>query len=259
MSDLSLSSLQLILKEFSERYRQFSSDDIFTLWFLRAYVTSSEQQAAEAVVGGAGDKSHDAIFIDDAAKTIFVVQAKYRNKLSAKSESRNDLIGFAHIAHQLGNPSDAAFTRYTEKMDEFTAGRAASARRRILKDSYRLHLFFVTLGKVSETQRQDAEAIVRRAKYDSAIEVIDGRRVMVIFRDYLDGVAPPVPVLDLEMEQVPKVRVNAISNRFDETNDIKSWVFSMRGDAVGSMFEIADIRLFARNIRGFFGKKNSGQ
>ena len=99
-------------------------------------------------------------------------------------------------------------------MDEFTAGRAASARRRILKDLYRLHLFFVTLGKVSETQRRDAEAIVRRAKYDLAIEVIDGRRVMVIFRDYLDGVAPPVPVLDLEMEQVPKVRVNAISNRF---------------------------------------------
>ena len=57
MSDLSLSSLQLILKEFSERYRQFSSDDIFTLWFLRAYVTSSEQQAAEAVVGGAGARA----------------------------------------------------------------------------------------------------------------------------------------------------------------------------------------------------------
>ena len=38
---------------------------------------------------------------------------------------------------------------------------------------------------------------------------------VVIYRDYLDGVAPPVPVLDLEMEQVPKVRVNAISNRFD--------------------------------------------
>ena len=35
---------------------------------------------------------------------------------------------------------------------------------------------------------------------------------------------------------------------------IKIWVLSMRGDAVGAMFEIADVRLFARNIRGFFRK-----
>jgi AIPR protein len=141
-------------------------------------------------------------------------------------------------------------------MDELTAGRITAGRRRILRDNYRLHLFFVTLGKVSETHRHDAESNVRRARCEAALEVIDGKRIMVIFRDYLDGVAPPVPSLDLEMEQVPGVRVSAISNRFDEINNIESWVFSMRGDAVGVMFEIADIRLFARNIRGFLGKDN---
>jgi hypothetical protein len=139
---------------------------------------------------------------------------------------------------------------------ELAAVRAAMGRRRILKDSYRLHLFFVTLGKVSEVHRRDAEIIVRRAKCEAVIEVIDGKRVMIIFRDYLDGVAPPVPLLNLEMEQAPNVRVNAVLDRFDETNDIESWVFTMRGDAVGAMFENADIRLFARNIRGFLGKKN---
>ncbi len=36
---------------------------------------------------------------------------------------------------------------------------------------------------------------------------------------------------------------------------LSSWVFTMRGDAVGAMFEYAGVRLFARNIRGFLGSK----
>src|SRR5262245_60962695 len=172
MSDL-YQSLRLTLKEYSDRYPQLSQADVFALWFLRAYVTTSEQQAASAVVGGKGDKSNDAILIDDAAKTVFVIQTKFCGALSKKNESRNDLIGFADIAVQLGNPSDRTFKQYTDRMDELTAGRATAGRRRILRDKYRLHLFFVTLGKVSETHRRDAESVVRRASCEAALEVID--------------------------------------------------------------------------------------
>jgi hypothetical protein len=106
MSDL-YKRLHSTLKEYSDRHRQLSQADVFTLWFLRAYVTTSEQQAASAVVGGKGDKSCDAIFIDDPAKTVFVVQTKFRAALSKKNESRNDLVGFADIAIQISNPSES--------------------------------------------------------------------------------------------------------------------------------------------------------
>jgi hypothetical protein len=251
-SDL-LSNLRTTIGELSDRYSHLSSDDVFSLWFLRAFVTSSEQQASSAVVGGSGDKSNDAILIDDAAKCVFVVQSKYRKSLGKTNEQRSHVIAFADIANGISTESDSDFKQYCDQMEEFTAARAKEARRRILKDGYRLHLFFVTLWKVSPTTRRDAELVVRRARCQAAIEIIDGKRTMVIFRDYLDGVAPPVPTLDLELERVPGVQSSAVSNRFDEANNIDSWVFSMRGDAVGAMFEAAGIRLFARNIRGFMG------
>lgn len=71
----------------------------------------------------------------------------------------------------------------------------------------------------------------------------------------MDGVAPPIPGLDLEMEKSPTVTVNGVSQRYDNQNNIESWVFSMRGDAVAEMFDYAGVRLFARNIRGFLGAK----
>jgi hypothetical protein len=76
---------------------------------------------------------------------------------------------------------------------------------------------------------------------------------MLLFLDYLDGVAPPIPTLDLEMEAGSDVTVNGVSQRYDRAANVESWVFSMRGDAVAMLYEKAGIRLFARNIRGFMG------
>jgi hypothetical protein len=39
MFDISLRGLRSTLAELSDRYRHLSQNDIFTLWFLRAYVT----------------------------------------------------------------------------------------------------------------------------------------------------------------------------------------------------------------------------
>jgi hypothetical protein len=43
---------------------------------------------------------------------------------------------------------------------------------------------------------------VRRVDDHSRIEVIDGKPAMLLFRDYLDGVAPPIPTLDLKWNLV---------------------------------------------------------
>jgi hypothetical protein len=43
---------------------------------------------------------------------------------------------------------------------------------------------------------------------------------MLLLADYIDGVAPPVPSLDLEIE-------TGIFHRYDSKTDIEAWVFSM--------------------------------
>jgi hypothetical protein len=133
------------------------------------------------------------------------------------------------------------------------ASRLKLARDRVRNDNYRVVLYFVTLGNVSDSHRKDADSLARKAKCEVTFEVIDGQRTMLLLRDYLDGVAPPIPTLDLEMEQGPHVRVNGVAQRYDDMNQIESWVFSMRGDAVAELFRYAGIRLFARNVRGFLG------
>jgi len=254
---LTARDLRAALDDIGERFRNLSLDDRFVLWFLRAYVTESEDRAAEAISGGARDKGIDALFIDDAARAIFVVQGKYHKEVGQTTEKRADVVSLAEIAHRLSEPTGKLFSEFLSKADGYVAERLKEARKRVINSNYRIWLYFVTLGNVSASTRKDAQSLVRTLRRDATIEVIDGRRAMLLFRDYLDGVAPPIPTLDLEMEQGAHVTVNGVSQRYDDKNNIESWVFSMRGDAVASLYERAGVRLFARNIRGFLGSKTA--
>jgi len=101
--------------------------------------------------------------------------------------------------------------------------------------------------------RDEANRLVRRSSDRASIDIFDGRQVLLLLRDYLDGVAPPVPSLELEMESGEGVRVNGILQRYDTKTNIESWVFSMSGRAVGDLYSFGGSRLFARNVRGFLG------
>src|SRR4051812_14262957 len=90
--DISIEDFDAVVEDIRARFPRLSADDRFALWFLRAFVTDSEAHAADAVAGGARDKGIDAILIDDQAKCVFVVQAKYRKSLGKTSEKRADII-----------------------------------------------------------------------------------------------------------------------------------------------------------------------
>ncbi|MBN1361831.1 MAG: AIPR family protein [Sedimentisphaerales bacterium] len=250
---LTIKDLQDALADLHDRFPALSDDDLFTLWFLRAYITESESEAAGAVTGTSGDKGVDGILIDNPVRTVFVVQAKYRKQIGGKAEKRADVISFAELALRLCEPDELAFGDYLKTTDPTVAQHLRQARKRVLKDNYRVRLSYVTLGNCSTSVVKDVQQLVKKAGCDAHIDVITGRRIMLLVRDYLDGVAPPIPTLGLEMEAGANVKVNGVSQRYDHRTKIESWVFSMRGDAVASLFESAGVRLFARNIRGFLG------
>ncbi len=253
-----IDDLNSALNDIGERFTKLPIDDLFVLWFLRAFITESEATAAEAVSGGARDKGIDALLIDDDAKTVFIVQGKYHQSLGAKSEKRADVVSFAEIAHQLADPDDDGFEDFVRPAESLVKKQLKTARERILKRDYRIRQYFVTLGKVSSAIQKDADAQARKSWCDDAtLEVIHFKRLMLIFQDYLDGVAPPIPTLDLEMEKGPNVTVNSVAQRYDDSNEIESWVFSMSGDRVAELYNYAGVRLFARNIRGFLGESTA--
>lgn len=147
---------------------------------------------------------------------------------------------------------DASFSAYTKDLAPETHEKLAQARNRIRTRKYRLLLYYVTSGKCSRSIREDAARVVNRSGAESGIDIVDGQRLLLVLSDYLDGVAPPVPTLDLEIES-GKGQGGGILQRYDKETDIESWVFSITDRTVSELYERAGSRLFARNIRGFLG------
>ncbi len=245
-----IEDLKREVEDLGSRFAKLSDDNLFVAWYLTAMLVDDERTAAESIVGGAGDKSVDAIYIDDDVRCAFVVQAKYREKIKAASEGRSDVVAFAGLAEVLFGPN-ATFQDYKTKADQLVVERMRTVRERVQKRGYRLQLHYVTLGKCSSGLRNEAAAIVKRDSERRAdFHLFDGDQVLSVLADYLDGVAPPVPSLDLAFESSGAI------NRFDQATNIDSWVFTMRGHDMGELYRRSGIRLFARNVRGFLGDTN---
>ena len=240
------------LADFKERYPQLKDDELFVLWFLRAFVAEDEATAAKALCGGSHDKGVDAVLIDESARIVFVVQGKYRQKVAGKTEHRGDVVGFAQLAVVLCGDAQG-FGTLSRDLSPEVAQRLEQARSRLKKRNYALHHYYVTVGKCSPALREEADRIIRGADAPTTFELFDGKRVLLLLSDYLDGVAPPVPSLDLDIESGGGVRTTGVLNRYDSKTDIESWAFSMTDAAVAGLYERAGVRLFARNVRGFLG------
>lgn len=240
------------LSGYRERFPKLADDHLFVLWFLRAFITEDEREAADSLCGGSNDKGVDAVLIDNETKNVFITQGKYRQKANGKSEHRNDVLGFADLAlHLSGNAK--SFSEFCHNIAPDVHSRLVKARKRILEDGYQLQLFYVTMGRCGEKLKNEANNRVRTADCNASFQVFVSVQVLLLLDDYLGGVAPPVPSLDLEMESGNGVEVKGIFHRHDRKTDIESWVFSMTGRSAAELFERAGTRLFARNIRGFLG------
>lgn len=246
------SDLRNEVREFQSRYPKLSDDDSFVAWFIRAYLVDRDQQAADCVTGSANDQGIDAVLVDDNAHRVFVVQGKYRQKILGKSEARNDVLGFADLARDLLG-SDEEFSEFLKHVDDLVGDRAKQARERCLKRQYKLDLYYVTTGSCSRPLVEAGRARAKQATAGQAVLwILDGRRVINVLDDYLDGVAPPVPSVDLAIAGQTGYGPGIVA-RYDPASGIESWVFTAAGSDVGELFRQSGIKIFARNVRGFLG------
>ena len=78
---LSEIDLQSELNDFHDRCPKLGDDELFVLWFRRAFVAEDEATVTSALCGGQRDKGVDAVLIDDPALIVFVVPGKHRQKI----------------------------------------------------------------------------------------------------------------------------------------------------------------------------------
>ncbi len=253
LQKFTMEELKAILTDFGESHQHLTEDNLFTAWFLRAYLTDNDQDALEAATGASNDKGIDALLIDTDTKSVFVVQAKFHSKIGAANAKRADVLSLVDTARYLTDQDEEAFNEYIKNANPVVSAKLIKARRFVQRDNYRIRLYFVTTGKCSSDITKNARIRASKLSSQVSMDIITGQQILLLARDYLDGVAPPIPAMDLEMESGANVKVNGVAQRFDHLTHIESWVFSMRGQAVAQLYETAGIRLFARNIRGFLG------
>lgn len=201
MAASTIETLKSEIQDLQARYRALTEDHLFVLWFLHAYLVDEEDSAARALAGGPNDKGIDALLLDESSESVFLVQGKFRATIGRKSEARGDVTSFASMADVLLGEPDR-FREFLEGIDALVEEKLRAARKRLSRknDPYQLQLLYVTLGRVSEGLRREATDIVRQAGPRASIRVLDGRQVLGLLDDYLDGVAPPVRSLDLPIE-----------------------------------------------------------
>lgn len=252
--DTVLKDLEVQMRELGSAYPALIEDRLFSAWFIHAYITEDLDQAVTSVTGQTGDKDADAILIDKETKTVSIVQAKYRKKYMGKTEKASDIYALAALAEHLYTDSDEDFAKFIENAAAEVAAKLKSARDILSQPGWTLSLLFVTLGKTTSNIRENAEKRVRKASRNAGFEFIDGARLMLLLRDYLDGAAPPVASIELSVENGDGIVVKSTMNRFDSKKSIESWVFPAKGSDVGNLFIKHGRRIFARNVRGFLGE-----
>lgn len=251
MAQVTANDLRIEVEDIRERYRGLKDDDLFVAWFMKCFVTDTEEEGVASLVGGPKDKSLDAVHIAEAARKVYLIQGKYHQKLSAALEKRNDVLAFADLARCFTD--EEAYRTFRKDLAPGAAGKADDARNRIKTRDYSLQLYFVTTGKCSPVLAREAVNAVRRTKENADIDFIDGVGVLRLLADYLAGVAPPVPRLEFEIESGKGVVLSGVLQRFDSKTKIESWVVPVNVDQIARMYESAGVRLFARNVRGFLG------
>lgn len=230
--------------EIQDRYPKLSSDNAFVVWFLRAFITEDEKNAFQSITGRASDKNSDAVYIDNDNRLCFVIQGKY-HQTSEPNVSRSDILTFVDMGKCLVSDKKN-FESLLNNANSTVTESFKKVRNLVLKNNYTVVLIFVTTGKISNTNIEDAET--RLDNYDNIrFENYSRSDLMKLMQDYIEGAAPPVPVISLP------VQGSEVFTRDDTNTGISSWLFTMAGKDISKIFNNVGIRLFARNIRGYLG------
>ncbi len=251
-----LRDLHKAIREMGKAEFVGTPDLVFTYWYLRSSFTGLDlaDVAREGVHGGKNDKNVDGAYIDEQARRIYLLQAKYRRAAAGRREGAGELHKFATLGDAVLRYEDNEFHEFVNDAKPDVADRLRQARK-LAGNDYELELHYVTLGTLPA---KDVSSAKRTAKAAGArltvVECADVLRTWLHFRETLQ--APPPP-FSLEPGEGDESITRSILERADNRARLNCWVFPMRGDLLGKLFRDIGPRLFARNIRGYLGGANT--
>ena len=128
-----------------------SKDNAFSWWFIN-YQTGDESLASYAITGSVGDKNIDAMWIDDDALIVNVLQTKLRTKFGKAKEKRNDLTALLDLVDIFYD--DKKRETLIKKLPPEIVKKILTGVNRV-KRKYRIRLWFITTGKVTQNYKEE--------------------------------------------------------------------------------------------------------
>jgi hypothetical protein len=237
------------LSEVGRALPQRKKHDHFAAWAVEAFVAGDRDAAVKSLTGPVGERAVDAVYIDTSARTVTVFQAKLHTGIGRHIEARETLLEFILVNKKLlGRAED--FDRFAASVEPICERLLRDAFARIHDEGYQLTLVYVTTGSVSAPiEREVQDEFVLDSGGRSDLVILQAGSVVALMKDHLEGAAPAVPTLRLELSSPSQVYVNI------EERAAELYVVLMTAESVASLY--TDERIFLRNIRGFLGADKS--
>ena len=121
----------------------------FVVWYLRNIHNLDTVEAKECLTDGAGDKQIDAVYIDDQASTIYIIQGKYYSGPSVDAEPVREVLSAWMQIKDLDHLQEGANNKLKVKITEI-----ANA----LSDDYEIVFELVTTSRLTPSALKDFEA-----------------------------------------------------------------------------------------------------
>lgn len=247
---MSLQELRSELRDLQEIRPELKEPELFVMWFVMAALGESDPEAAAAALcGGAGDKGVDAVYVDHDSGSVSLVQGKF--SISEKgTEPLSEVVAFASLSPTLLD--DEKYKAWRLKAMPTAEARMKDARKLVISRNYKLNLYYATTRGCTPTTEQQARRLAHGPSVQFA--VYQRRDIDRLIRDYLDGVAPPIPRVELPIETAP---ASGYIKRHDPKTQITSWIVSVRAHELAKLFDLHGEKIFARNIRGYLGSTDA--
>jgi AIPR protein len=226
-------------------YSPLKIDNAFVLWFADAYILGDRDRARDGVIGGPGDKTVDAVYVDERDRIIHLVQGKYHR---AAASDDPDVYKFAKRARDFWNAD----------FDEELKHAGPGARKKLQeahvllhgsnKEHFQVKMYFATTGRVSANCKTKAKQIAAGSGR-TGLEVLDQHAILAQFSDWLEGSSPPLPELE--------IGVDGAHTLIYQEDNLQGWIFTTTSQEVNRLHKFAGERLFARNVRGYLGSDGS--
>ena len=151
---------EFVKKEIESDYYQknYPNDgQRFVAWYLRNIHNLDALEAKDCITDGAGDKQIDAVYIDDQASTIYIIQGKYYSGESVDAEPVREVLSSWMQIKDLDKLQEEANNKLKIKISDISSA---------LQDDYEIIFELITTSTLTPAAAKDFEVFNNRLSED---------------------------------------------------------------------------------------------